>query len=150
MFKTYSHAELGTAAVFGEAGARHWQFVELEMHYPWFYIELVRDYGDDIVGSMLMIPTVPILQQILLELDERSWLTQAHLMSPGYLRGGNTWVMEPLIEVSVAEDYAGTIEGYVYRVEGGACYSFQHAADHNNLKVTEVIFSAQRDLRVCG
>ena len=150
MFKTYSHAELGPAGFFGEVGTRHWQFVELEMHHPWFYIELVRDYGDDIVGSMLMIPTVPILQQILLGLDERSWFTTAHLISPGYLRGGESWVMEPLIEVSVAEGDAGAMEGYVYKVEGGACYSIQHTADHINLKVTEIIFSAERDLRSFG
>ena len=46
-----------------------------------------------------MIPTVPALQQMLLELDERSWFSQAHLMSPGYLRGGGNWMMEPLVEV---------------------------------------------------
>ncbi len=150
MFKTYSHAELGPSAVFGEAGAHHWQFVELEIHHPWFYVELVRNYGDDIVGSMLMIPTVPALQQMLLELDENSWFSQAHLMSPGYLRGGKNWVMEPLVEVSVAEDDSGAIEGYVYRVEGGGCYSIEHYAGCSNLKVTKIIFSAARDLRACG
>lgn len=56
MFKTYSHAELSPAALFGELGTRRWQFIELELHYPWFYVELVRDYGDDIVGSMLRSP----------------------------------------------------------------------------------------------
>ncbi|MQT76172.1 hypothetical protein [Pseudomonas helleri] len=147
MFKTYSHAEVGPAAIFGEAGAHRWQFVELEVVYPWFYVELVRDYGDDIVGSMLMIPTVPALQQMLLELDERSWFSQAHLMSPGYLRGGGNWMMEPLVEVDVAENDSGTIKGYVYRVEGGACYSIEHPAGCSNLKVTDIIFSAARDLR---
>ncbi|MCF1252539.1 hypothetical protein LH705_23810 [Pseudomonas putida] len=63
MFKTYRHAELSPAAIFGEPYTRHWKFIELELHHPWFYVELVRDHGDDIVGSMLMIPTVPILQQ---------------------------------------------------------------------------------------
>ncbi|KPY35600.1 hypothetical protein [Pseudomonas syringae] len=147
MFKTYSHAELGPAAGFGGVGGRHWQFVELELHHPWFYVELVRDYGDDIVGSMLMIPTVPILQQMLLELDDRSWFAQAHLMCPGYLRGGSCWVMEPLIEVSVAEDSSGTVEGYLYKVEGGACYSLHPAAQHAELKKTEIVFLAERDLR---
>lgn len=52
MFKTYSHAELSPAGIFGEPASRHWKFIELELHHPWFYVELVRDYGDDIVGSM--------------------------------------------------------------------------------------------------
>ena len=113
-------------------------------------MELVRDYGDDIVGSMLMIPTVPILQQMLSELDDRSWLAQAHLMSPGHMRGGNDWVMEPLQEVSIAEDASGTEEGYIYKVVGGACYSIHHSTQRDNLKVTEIIFLAERDLRVSG
>ncbi|WP_296180001.1 hypothetical protein [Pseudomonas sp. UBA1879] len=148
MFKTYSHAESGSADVFREAGAHRWKFVELEMHHPWFYIELVRDYGDEIVGSMLMVPTVPILQQMLLELNERSWLGQAHLMSPGHLRGEEGWLMERLVEVSIVEDETGTMEDYVYKVEGGASYGVSRLEDHNGLKVTEVIFSAERDLRV--
>ncbi|EMR46300.1 hypothetical protein [Pseudomonas putida] len=148
MFKTYRHAELQPAVIFGEPSTRHWQFVELELHHPWFYVELVMDHGDDIVGRMLLIPTVPILQQILSELNERSWLAQAHLMSPGHMRGGNDWVMEPLKEVSVAEDPSGTIEGYIYKVLGGACYSIHHASGCNNVKIKEVIFSADRDLRL--
>lgn len=147
MFKTYSHAELGSAAVFDEAGTHHWQFVELEVQHPWFYFELVRDYGDDIVGSMLMIPTVPILQQMLLELDERSWFAQAHLMSPSYLTGKPGWVMEALVEVSLVHDDLGMIDGCIYRVEGGGCYSIQYVDASSNLTNTELIFSAERDLR---
>nr|WP_256666524.1 hypothetical protein [Pseudomonas sp. FSL R10-2964] len=111
---------------------------------------MVRDYGDDIVGSMLMVPTVPILQQMLSELDERSWFGQAHLMSPGHLRGGDNWKMEPLIEVGVAQDNKGEVEGYLFKVAGGVSYSTHHSRDHSNLKVTEIIFSADRDLRAYG
>ncbi|VVP33516.1 hypothetical protein PS865_04488 [Pseudomonas fluorescens] len=146
MFKTYSHAELGSADIFREVGAYRWQFVELEIHHPWFYIELVRDHGDDIVGSMLMVPTVPILQQLLSDLDERSWLGEAYLMSPGYLRGGEGWLMEGLVEVSVVENETGTMKDYVYKVDGGTSYGVWRIEDHNQLKVTEVIFSAERDL----
>ncbi|WP_224790566.1 hypothetical protein [Pseudomonas fluorescens] len=147
MFKTYSHAELGPAAVFGDASTHHWQFVEMEVHHPWFYFELVRDYGDDIVGSMLMIPTVPILQQMLLELDERSWFAQAHLISPSYLTGKPNWIMEPLLEVSLVHDDSGTIDGCIYRVESGACYSIQNMVTGSNPRNTQLIFSAERDLR---
>lgn len=123
MFKTYRHAELSPVSTLGEPFSRLWQFIELELHHPWFYVELVRDHGDDIVGSMLMIPTVPILQQMLSELDDHSWFAQAHLMSPGHMRGGDDWMMEPLIEVSVTEDGSGSIGGYLYKVEGGKSYS---------------------------
>ncbi|SIR22101.1 hypothetical protein SAMN05216509_1121 [Pseudomonas sp. B10] len=120
------------------------------MHFPWFYMELVRDYGDDIVGSMLMVPTVPILQRMLLELDDHSWFSQAYLISPGYLRGEKSWVMEPLVEVSLAEGDANNLAGYIYKVEGGACYSIQHESTGGGLKTAEIIFSAERHLRRCG
>lgn len=55
--------------------------------------------------------------------------------------------MEPLVEVSIAKGDFGTIEGYIFRVEGGACYSIEHAPQCNNVKVTEIIFLAERDLR---
>lgn len=119
MFKTYRHAELSPAAVFGGGVASYWQFVELEVHHPWFYIELVRDYGDDIVGSMLMVPTVPILQQMLSELDERSWFGQGHLMFLAIYEEVTIRKMEPLIEVGVAQDNKGEVEGYLFKVAGG-------------------------------
>jgi len=46
-----------------------------------------------------MIPTVPVLQQVLGELGDRLWLSQAFLVSPGHLRGEKNWLMEPLTEV---------------------------------------------------
>ena len=150
MFKTYDHAELLPADIFGRARTHHWQFVELEMHHPWFYLELVRDYGDDIVGTMLMVPTIPILQQMLLEMDERSWFAQAHIVLPGYMRAEKKWAMEPLIEVSVVESGDGAMEGYVFRVESGALYSLRHSDELDHFKVTDVIFSAERDLRAGG
>ncbi len=33
MFKTYSHAELSPAGIFGEPASRHWKFIELELHH---------------------------------------------------------------------------------------------------------------------
>lgn len=56
--------------------------------------------------------------------------------------------MEPLEEVSIAEDASGTIEGYIYKVASGACYSTNHSPLRDKLKVREIIFSAERDLRV--
>jgi len=150
MFKTYKHAELSPLVSFGGASARYWHFVELELQHPWFYMELVRDHGDDIVGSMLLIPTVPILKQMLSELSDRSWFAQAHLMIPGHMRGASDWGMEPLKEVSIAENASTAAEGYMYEVMGGAHYSIHHEPPHDNLRVTEIIFSAERDLRIRG
>ena len=53
MFMTYRHAELLPGGILGDPRVQHWQFVEQDIHCPWFYVELVRDYGDEQVGSML-------------------------------------------------------------------------------------------------
>lgn len=71
-------------------------------------------------------------------------------MSPGYLRGEKSWVMEPLVEVSLAEAGANNLAGYIYKVEGGMCYSIQHESTCGGLKIAEIIFSAERHLRTCG
>lgn len=55
-----------------------------------------------------------------------------------------------LIEVSVAENGLGALEAYLYKVEGGACYSTHYSPQIDSLKITEIIFSAERDLRVRG
>ncbi|PKM23667.1 MAG: hypothetical protein CVV09_17845 [Gammaproteobacteria bacterium HGW-Gammaproteobacteria-13] len=147
MFMTYRHAELLPGIIFGDQRVQHWQFVEQEIHYPWFYVELVRDYGDEKMSSMLMIPTVPMLQQVLKELNDCSWLAQAFLVSPGHLRGAKNWLMEPLAEVSIAEDEKSNQPGYVYRVISGASYSAHPESGRGTLRTTEVIFSAGLHLR---
>lgn len=147
MFMTYRHAELLPGGILGDPRVQHWQFVEQDIHCPWFYVELVRDYGDEQVGSMLMIPTVPVLQQVLGELGDRLWLSQAFLVSPGHLRGEKNWLMEPLTEVCIAEDDENNHPGYVYRVEGGSSYSTHPACGRAKLRATEVVFSAGRHLQ---
>lgn len=148
MFTTYKHAEercLGE--ILGDPRVQHWQFVEQEMHWPWFYVELVRDHGNDQDSRMLLIPAVPIFQRIIEELDDRSWFARAYAVSPGYLTGSKHWLMEPLLEVSVAHDEKYNHPGYVYTVEGGRSYTAHPAGKHANLRTTQVIFSAGKHLR---
>ncbi|MNF61877.1 hypothetical protein D3C84_435430 [compost metagenome] len=147
MFITYKHAELPLGELLGDPRVQHWQFVEQDVHWPWFYMEFVRDLGEDCISSMLMIPTVPALEQLLDEQNERSWLAQALLVTPGHLNGSKAWMMEPLVEVSVALDEEDNQLGYVYKVEAGHCYSTHPGGKKNNLLTSHVIFSADKHLR---
>lgn len=147
MFITYKHAELPLGELLEDPRVQHWQFVEQDIHWPWFYMEFVRDLGDDCMSSMLMIPAVPALQQLLDEQNERSWLAQAFLVTPGHVNGSGSWMMEPLVEVNVALDEEDGQLGYVYKVEGGHCYSTHPNAQRNNLRTSRTIFSADRHLR---
>lgn len=147
MFMTYRHAELPLGTLFGDTRVQHWQFVEQDVYWPWFYIEFTREVGDDRISSMLMIPSVPALQRLLDEQDDCSWLAQALLVTPGHLNGSQRWLMEPLVEVSVASDEKDNQLGYVYRVEGGRSYSTHPYAKDADLQTSHVIFSAGEHLR---
>ncbi len=147
MFMTYRHAELPLSNLFGDTRVQHWQFVEQDVHWPWFYIEFVRKKGDDSMSSMLMIPTVPALQRLLEEQDDRLWLAHASLVTPAHLNGSQRWMMEPLVEVSVAIDEKYDQEGYVYQVEGGRSYSTHPGSKQADLRTSHVIFSASKHLR---
>lgn len=146
MFMTYRHAELPLGKLFGDTRVQHWQFVEQDVHWPWFYIEFIREEGDDRMSSMLMIPSVPALQRLLEEQDDRSWLGQALLVTPAHLNGSQHWMMEPLVEVSVAIDEKDNHLGYVYKVEGGRSYSTHPCSKEAELRTSHVVFSASNHL----
>ncbi len=146
MFMTYRHAELPLGTLFGDTRVQHWQFVEQDVHWPWFYIEFIREVGDDRISSMLMIPSVPALQRLLDEQDDCSWLAQALLVTPAHLNGSQRWMMEPVEEVNVALDEDSQL-GYVFKVEGGHCYSTHPSAQRNILRTSHTIFSADKHLR---
>ncbi len=147
MFMTYRHAELPLGKLFGDTRVQHWQFVEQDVYWPWFYIEFIRGEGDDRMSSMLMIPSVPALQRLLDEQDDCSWLAQALLVTPAHLNGSQRWMMEPVEEVSVAVDDKYNQLGYVYKVEGGRSYTTHAFEKEAELRTSHVIFSASEHLR---
>lgn len=64
MFKTNRNAELLPGLSSGPDGVQFWSFVEQEVAWPWFYLQMVEDDGRDAFQSMLMVPTLPLLEQI--------------------------------------------------------------------------------------
>ena len=120
MFKTNRNAELLPGLSNGPGGVQFWSFVEQEVAWPWFYLQMVEDDGKEAFQSMLMVPTLPLLEQIVGAKSDHAWIEQAQLVTPAHINKTGRWMMEPLDSIEKHETPSGV--AYVYAVEGGRSY----------------------------
>lgn len=142
MFKTNRNAELLPGLSYGPDGVQFWSFVEQEVAWPWFYLQMVEDDGKEAFRSMLMVPTLPLLEQIVEAKSDHAWIEQAQLVTPAHINKTGRWMMEPLLEVSVIRNEQGQELGYEYVVEGNRTYSISADRLPDGQLNTHTIFSA--------
>lgn len=142
MFKTNRNAELLPGLSNGPDGVQFWSFVEQEVAWPWFYLQMVEDDGTEAFRSMLMVPTPPLLEQIVAAKSDHAWIEQAQLATPAHINKTGRWIMESLLEVSAIRNEQGQELGYEYRVEGGRTYSISADQLPDGQLNTYTIFSA--------
>jgi hypothetical protein len=147
VFKTSRNAELLPGLSTAPDGVQFWSYVELEMTWPWFYLQIVEDDGNEAFRSMLMVPSVPLLEQVIAAQTEHAWLEQAYLVSPGHMNEVGRWLMAPLLEVLSIRDAQGSELGHQYRVEGDRTYSTSASQSLGSRISNHVIFSAALHLR---
>jgi hypothetical protein len=147
VFKTNRNAELLPGLSTGPDGVQFWSFVELEMIWPWFYLQIVQDDGEEAFRNMLMVPSVPLLEQVIAAQSDHVWLERALLVTPEHMNKVDRWMMEPLLEVSSIRDARGNELGHQYRVEGDRTYSTSASQRPDSRMITHVIFSAALHLR---
>jgi hypothetical protein len=142
VFKTNRNAELLPGLSNGPDGVQFWSFVEQEVAWPWFYLQMVEDDGKEAFRSMLMVPTLPLLEQIVEAKSDHAWIEQAQLVTPAHINKTGRWMMEPLLEVSVIRNEQGQELGYEYVVEGNRTYSISADRLPDGQLNTHTIFSA--------
>lgn len=142
MFKTNRNAELLPGLSNGPDGVQFWSFVEQEVAWPWFYLQMVEDDGKEAFQSMLMVPTLPLLEQIVGAKSDHAWIEQAQLVTPAHINKTGRWMMEPLLEVSAMRNEQGQELGYECVVEGGRTYSISADQLPDGQLNTHKIFSA--------
>ena len=147
MFKTNRKAELLPGLSQGPNGVQFWSYIEQEVIWPWFYLQVVEDDGKEVFRSMLMVPTIPLLEQAMAAQTEQTWFEQAQLVTPDHMNKNGRWMMEPLLEVSSIRDNQGNELGYQYRVEGDRMYSTSPSQPIDCRMRTQVVFSAALHLR---
>lgn len=147
MFVTYKQTEISLGIYMGDENTQHWQYVEQTLHCPWFYVKLARQYGEEIMMSMLLIPSTPAFEQLLGEQGNDIWLNDVQLVTPGHMNGSDCWEMGRLLEISEVVDGRDDSCMYVYRLEGERFYSEARQLSQSSLRPSRVIFSAAKHLR---
>lgn len=142
MFKTDRNAELLSGLSHSPNGVQFWSFVEQEVAWLWFYLQMVEDDGKEAFRSMLMVPTLPLFEQIVGAQSDHAWIEQAQLVTPAHINKTGRWMMEPLLEVSAIRNEQGQELGHVYHVEGGRTYSTSADQHLDGQRSTRTIFSA--------
>jgi hypothetical protein len=141
MLMTHRHAELLVPSG-PDTHIQYWQYVEQSTIWPWFYAELVSVCEEGDVATMLMIPNVPVLEQVLAELDGSKRLNQVLVVTPSEINGSDRWQMEPLIELSVARNSQNEPLGYIFQVEDGRAYTTCHPLSNFELGPSRPIYSS--------
>jgi hypothetical protein len=147
MFKTNRKAELLPGLSRGPNGVQFWSYIEQEIAWPWFYLQIVEDNGDEAFRSMLMVPSIPLLELFIAAQTETAWFEQAQLVTPQHINNRGRWMMEPLLEVSSILDTRGNELGHLFQVEGGHTYSSSASQHPDGRLSTHVVFSASLHLR---
>ncbi|AYK23495.1 MULTISPECIES: hypothetical protein [Pseudomonadaceae] len=146
MFTTYRSAEIHLDTAKGTT-AQLWSYVEQEISWPWFYLQIARRHGRQAYRSMLMLNHAHDLKKIIDDQSNLAWVEEVQLVTPAHVNGHSTWLMEPLKEICIVRDGPAGDPGYLYKVADGVSYSMHHRKNLEALIVTDVIFSAEMHLR---
>lgn len=144
MFITHKHAEISLGAYLGDSSVQCWQYIEQTTHCPWFYVTVGRRHDCETLTSMILIPSVSALEQLIGEEGTDIWLLDVQLVSPAYLNGSDGWKMEKLLEIREAVDETNKEATYVYSLEGGHIYTEELGTCRSNVQNSPIIFSANR------
>lgn len=147
MFTTYRGAEIHLDSDEAPSSTQLWSYVEQEIAWPWFYLQIVRRHGRKAYQSMLMLNHAHELRKIIEDQSNLAWVEQVQFVTPPHLNGQSMWLMEPLEEVCVVRDGPEGDPGYLYKVANGASYSMHPSNHKESLTVVNVIFSAGQHLR---
>jgi hypothetical protein len=142
MFITHKPAEIFLGAYLGDDSTQYWQYVEQTTHCPWFYVTVGRQQGIEALASVVMLPSISALEQLLNEQGPDIWLLDVQLVSPAYLNGSDGWKMERLLEVRETVNDMSAEACYVYSLEGGHVYTEDLGSCRYRLQSPRIIFSA--------
>lgn len=149
MFTTYPDAEItfdGPNQRDEQHVQRVWSFVEQELILPWFYIQVVRRQKDGDHASMIMLYHPRELSHWINNQSSRMRVEHVQMVTPPYMNGKTTWVMEPIKMIALVEDPGDKSQFLIYQVANGSKYSMKEKFDAH-LKPIEILFEAERDLR---
>ncbi|WJM95276.1 hypothetical protein QEP73_17040 [Pseudomonas defluvii] len=148
MFTTHRSAEIELSHL-GDlqyAEARVWRYVEQELMYPWFYLQVARMGSAETDTSMLMIQHAQDIA-VMVRSEAPYWrLEQIQIVTPAHMNGVGRWLMEPLQRITMVDSpsLGGPCE--CYEVSTGNRYAIAGSGVLENATLLQVIFDAAVDL----
>ncbi|TFB37868.1 hypothetical protein [Pseudomonas sp. F01002] len=121
MFKTTERSAIFPAPS-GPDGVQFWHHVEHEVHWPWYYLKVVQDFGDEEMRTMLMVSTASDLADIVSARTDSVWLEEAYIVTPGSINESGSWKLESLLEVVVLRNERCFPAEVCHVVTGGQIY----------------------------
>lgn len=146
MFKTLRDAELLPDLCRRSPEAQFWSYVELGVAWPWFYVVLVEESQLHLHRSYVLVPSIPLLQELLCNVTPDAWIEKVYVVTPSGINGTEGWKMEPLVKLSGISTDDGVFLGHQYLVPEGTCYSTLMGSEQQPTLVNVLIFSASLHL----
>lgn len=126
------------------ADGLHWSYVEHSLHEPWFYIALIRRSDGEAYRTMLQTMDPFVLATAICNSSRDFSVTDVMLVTPPYINGTESWLMEKLLEFSQCHNEKhGSLD--LYLVPGKCYYTPKFAADLKNLKLERCIYYNARN-----
>ncbi len=149
MFTTYRRSEIQLPDLGNPqcGGTQIWPYVEQELIYPWFYLNVVRVGATESDTCMLMIQHARDVVSLVRRETSRMRVEEVQIVTPAHVNGTDRWLMEPVKKISVLESpsLGGPCEAF--EVDGGNCYSLSGSGVLENATLIQVIFDAATDLK---
>ncbi|HBO2745107.1 hypothetical protein [Pseudomonas aeruginosa] len=118
MFETNDQGRLPSAVSFApDAGAHRWAYVAQTSNHEWFFAthETIDEEGDR-QQQQFMIPFAPYLLGFVSRDTSKAFISQIQLVSPPWLNGGSSWLMEMIREIRMVD------QQFYYVMDNGKSY----------------------------
>jgi hypothetical protein len=140
VFKTTEQSALFPSPT-GPDGIQFWAHIEHEILWPWYYLQVVQDFGSELMRTMVMVSTPSELAGVVSARTATVWLEAAYIATPGDINGTDAWKLEPLLQAVMYRDEQGALAGVTYTVVSTKVYAVGEPSDERDMS-TETIFDS--------
>lgn len=120
MFKTHMSSHRDLQDVFGP-GHHHWRLMQREIATPWLHATMLVTEDDVEYASTVMPSDLHTLLEVANTKDSGARVSELQLMSPAWMNGAERWLLEPIIQIDIAESLENEVV-HIYRMDEGKIY----------------------------
>jgi hypothetical protein len=140
VFKTTEQSALFPSPK-GPDGIQFWAHIEHEILWPWYYLQVVQDFGSEVMRTMVMVSTPSELAGVVSARTTTVWLEAAYIATPGDTNGTGAWMLEPLLETVMYRDEQGAPVGVTHQVASGEVYTVGEVPDDRDISSANIFDS---------